>query len=285
VSSPERGIRTRTSATRVAAADGWDCHVHVFDAGRPVRPGHYEPAHRPLAEVQALARAHGVGRLVLVQPSVYGTDHEVLLQALRAGGDAHRGVAAFDPGIDDAGLDAMHAAGVRGVRLNLVSPVGATAQVLAEVPRLSPRLRERGWHLQWYVGADALPAVADARRALGDAAPPFVLDHLAGLRADLPRRHPAWTALAALADAGAWVKLSGWYRLGDDAPYLRLVGHLEEVARRFGDRLVWGSDWPHTSFPPDASPDYASLWEPVLAVLGAARARRIRSQAPLRLYG
>lgn len=208
----------------------------------------------------------------------------MLLQALQASSGRHRGVAVFDPGIDDARLESMHAAGVRGMRLNLVSPVGATAQALAAVPRLAPLLRERGWHLQWYVSAEALPTVADTRRALGDAAPPFVLDHLAGLRSDLPQQHPAWPALAALADAGAWVKLSGWYRLGDDAPYVRLVGHLEQVARRFGDRLVWGSDWPHTSFPPDAPPDYASLWEPVVAVLGAVRAQHIRTRAPIGLY-
>ena len=65
-----------------SVATGWDCHVHVFDAAAPVRPGHYRPDHHPLEEIEALALAHGIGHLVLVQPSVYGSDHAVLLRAL-----------------------------------------------------------------------------------------------------------------------------------------------------------------------------------------------------------
>ena len=65
-----------------AAAAHWDAHVHVFDAGAPTQPGHYRPAHHPIERIEALAAAHGVGRLVLVQPSVYGTDNGVMLQAL-----------------------------------------------------------------------------------------------------------------------------------------------------------------------------------------------------------
>ena len=43
-----------------------------------------------------------------------------------------------------------------------------------------------------------------------------------------------------------------------------------------GERLVWGSDWPHTAFAPDAMPAYAGVWEPVVNALGAARADKVR---------
>ena len=43
-----------------SVATGWDCHVHVFDAAAPVRPGHYRPDHHPLEEIEALALAHGI---------------------------------------------------------------------------------------------------------------------------------------------------------------------------------------------------------------------------------
>ena len=107
-----------------SAADGWDCHVHVFEAGAPLRPGHYRPVDRPLAAIEALAAAQGIGHLVLVQPSVYGTDNSVLMRALAAGGGRHRGVVVVDASVSDTELDRFHAAGVRGIRFNLVSPAG-----------------------------------------------------------------------------------------------------------------------------------------------------------------
>lgn len=253
-----------------AAAAHWDAHVHVFDAGAPTQPGHYRPAHHPIERIEALAAAHGVGRLVLVQPSVYGTDNGVMLQALAQRPGRHRGVAVVDPAIGDAELDRMHALGVRGIRFNLVSPVGNGPR---DLDALAPRLRERGWHVQWYAQPGDLEAIArwHARSSLG-----CVLDHLAGLHAELPGSDPAWDAFARLAEAGAWVKLSGWYRLRAQAPYMALRAHVERVARCMPGRMVWGSDWPHTSFEAGRQPDYGSVWSPVVEVLGAAAAESVR---------
>lgn len=246
------------------AGAGWDCHVHVFDTSAPARPGHYRPAHRPLAEIEALAQRHGVGHLVLVQPSVYGTDNAVMLRALEAAPGRHRGVAVVDPDIGDAQLDRLHVAGVRGVRFNLVSPAAYPGDVAADLRRLSPKLRERGWHAQWYVHAEALPGLV-AWQAESNL--PFVLDHLAGLGAGLARNHPAWAAAHALAEAGAWLKLSGWYRLGAAAPYAALHANIERAAAMFGPRVVWGSDWPHTSFSPECLPSYESTLRPIRSAL------------------
>ena len=60
-------------------APGWDCHVHVFDAHTPVRAGHYVPREQPLPAIEAVAATHGIGHVVIVQPSVYGSDHRALL--------------------------------------------------------------------------------------------------------------------------------------------------------------------------------------------------------------
>lgn len=275
------------SSTLAPAAPGWDSHVHVFDAQAPVAQGHYRPVHRPLADIAQLAQSHGFGHLVLVQPSVYGTDNTVLLDALRAGGGRHRGVVVLPPSIGDAALQAMHALGVRGVRFNLVSPVGDSLKAgegqsaLDSFQALAPRLRALGWHVQWYASPADLPVIA----ALHAASPvPAVLDHLAGLHAGVPADHPAWRALAQLAAQGAWVKLSGWYRLGAQAPYEALDDTLRKVAGLFGRRLVWGSDWPHTAFAPDALPAYASTWEPVARALAVSQTQCVREQAPAALY-
>jgi predicted TIM-barrel fold metal-dependent hydrolase len=254
---------------------GWDAHVHVFEAGAPALAGHYAPRPALLEEIEAHAAAHGVGHLVIVQPSVYGTDNAVLLRALRRSAGRHRGVAVVDANVSDSELDELHEAGVRGVRFNLVSPVGnGDAQLAA----LAPRLAARGWHVQWYVRASELARLVELQRRCGLV---FVLDHLAGLAADIAADAPAWDALARLAQGGAWIKLSGWYRLQSKQPYADLIPVVRRVAQEFGDRLVWGSDWPHTSFAPDALPPYESTWAPVVQALGPARAEAVGAAGAL----
>lgn len=263
-------------------AAGWDSHVHVFDAAAPLRPGHYTPGHHPLAQIEALAGRHGIGHLVLVQPSVYGADASVLLRALAVQPGRHRGVVVADEALADGALLArLHEAGVRGVRFNCVSPAGQQGDPAPLLRRLAPHLRACGWHCQWYVPAERLGAVAGWQAETGL---PFVLDHLAGLHAGLPPQGAAWQAAAALAAAGAWVKLSGWYRLAPQAPYASLHGSIARVGALFGTRLLWGSDWPHTSLPQDQKPGYASLQHPVRAALGEVALQQALGESARSLY-
>jgi predicted TIM-barrel fold metal-dependent hydrolase len=262
--------------------EGWDCHVHVFDGATQAQAGHYVPPRRTLAMLDEVASPLGIGHYVLVQPSVYGTDNRLLLDALRASGGRHRGVVVIDPQVSDRELDAMHEAGVRGARFNLVSPVGNSAQDWAY---LAPRLRERGWHAQWYAPASQLSHIA-----LLHAEQPVtaVLDHMAGITPALRNDGPPWDALQRLAQTGAWIKLSGWYRLHSQAPYDDVHALVDRVAALFGGRCVWGSDWPHTWFlhpePGREPPPYAQLWQPVRAALAPERAHAVLLLQPLELY-
>lgn len=262
-------------------ASGWDCHVHVFDAPAAVRPGHYVPAHHPLSEIEQLAQRSGIRHLVLVQPSVYGTDNSVMLHALDAAPGRHRGVAVVDPRIADHELDRLHAAGVRGVRFNLVSPAGHAGDVATDLLRLAPRLRDRGWHVQWYARASDLARLVAWQVETGLC---FVLDHLAGLDATLADTHPAWAEARALADAGAWIKLSGWYRLAAAEPYAALLPNIRRTAALFGPRMVWGSDWPHTSFAADRMPAYPSTLAPAVASLDNERLEALLHAQARALY-
>lgn len=264
-----------TSNTR--AASGWDCHVHVFDPAHPAQAGHYQPALRDLPEIERLAASLGVGHLVLVQPSVYGTDNRLILQRLAQEPGRHRAVAVVDTHISDSELDHMHTLGVRGVRFNLVSPVGNGA---SGFHALAPRLKARGWHVQWYARGEQLATIADLHEGTGLVP---VLDHLAGVHAGIRSPDPIWSALQRLADQGAWIKLSGWYRLRASAPYDELIESIRRVATIAGDRLVWGSDWPHTAFAHDALPSYDSVWYPMAQALGQAHAAAV-CQAGSKLY-
>ena len=263
-----------------SAAEGWDCHVHVFDESAPARVGHYRPVRRPLAQIEGIAHEHGVRHLVLVQPSVYGTDNTLMLDALAREPGRHRGVAVVDDQVSDTELDAMHGVGVRGVRLNLVSPVGEADDPEQRFAALGPRLQQRDWHLQWYTNAAQLPRIAALHRASDVIC---VLDHLAGFGAHVADDHPAWHAAGLLAERGAWLKLSGWYRLDAQAPYAGLVPRIRRLAGLFGDRMVWGSDWPHTHFAPDAMPPYAEAWQPVVDAFGRKAADALRGRHP-RIY-
>lgn len=263
------------------AEPGWDCHVHVFDSAAQVAPGHYAPQHCPLATIEALAQGHGFGHLVLVQPSVYGTDNSVLLDALRVQPGRHRAVVVVDSLVSDAELTHMHSLGVRGVRFNLVSPAGNSSNFAADFATLAPRLQAMGWHVQWYARPEDLPLIFALHQATPVAA---VLDHLAGMHAHLPADHAAWQALEKLAGQGAWVKLSGWYRLQAASPYAMLGSSTARVAKLFAGHLLWGSDWPHTSFHPEAKPPYASTLQPAVRALTKAQKIDALQHAPRLLY-
>jgi len=289
--SLDLGRRAREQPGQGAAvgpAEGWDAHVHVFD-GRPVPAAHYQPGPYPLARLQAGAAAAGVGRFLLVQPSVYGRDNSLLLGVLRSAPGRHRAVVVLQGDEPDAVLDGMADAGVRGVRINAVSPQGSDESVLG---LLAPRLRARGWFVQWYVPSVQLARVAALSAQLGLVA---VLDHLAGLTAaawaDASGRDTAGigAALSQLADQGAWLKLSGWYRLSAAPPYDSLLPMIAALHRRFDGRCVWGSDWPHTRFmEPGAAgavPTYSSLLSPLHAALGGDAAAAVLHTSPTALLG
>ena len=103
-----------------------DCHAHILGpaslhAYSPERV--YTPPDCLAADYRAMLATLGVERAVLVQPSVYGADNTVMLQALREAGPAFRAVAVVDWSVGDEALDSLHAAGVRGVRVNVVDVV------------------------------------------------------------------------------------------------------------------------------------------------------------------
>ncbi|MFM7532136.1 MAG: amidohydrolase family protein [Rubrivivax sp.] len=263
----------------------WDCHVHVFDAAWPRPPGHaghYEVHTHTLGDAMAQAAVAGVERLVLVQPSIYGGDNRLLLRALAQAPGRHRGVVVLGATATAAELAELHGAGVRALRLNLVSPLGTCSleEAQAQLARLAPDLRALGWHVQWYAGAGQLAALAELQAKLGLV---FVLDHLAGLNATADAQ--AWRAAQTLARGGAWIKLSGWYRLGANrAPYDTMHRAVERAIDVFGPRCVWGSDWPHTGLAPALCPGYAELLAPLAMSAGDSRWRAVMIEAPLRLY-
>jgi predicted TIM-barrel fold metal-dependent hydrolase len=260
-----------------------DTHMHVFgeqaryplDARR-----NYTPHVCMLAQYRVVMALCGIERAVLVQPSVYGTDNSLLLDALREGGSVFRGVAVPRPEASERDLEAMHAAGVRGVRLNLVNPA---VLGIDEALALSERMAAFGWHLQVQVALDTARGEAALRQIAGCVRVPLVVDHMGR---PAPSRAPR-VLLELLATGHGWVKLSAPYRISRrPAPaHADLLPLVQSLVAANSEQLLWASDWPHSertqSTPYDADlVDLLPAWVP-----DAATRRRICVDNPARLYG
>jgi predicted TIM-barrel fold metal-dependent hydrolase len=241
-----------------------DCHFHVIAPTdrAPMTPERgYTPAPAALADWRATLGPLGVTHGVVVQPSFYGTDNRVLLAALDEGAGRLVGVAAVDAQVTDAELDQLVAAGVRGVRMAHLSADGTQAMGgfvgWPAFDALEERLAERGMHLQLITDSRLLPAIASR---LERSRVPVVIDHMGRAPARLGARHEGIRALVQLMRNGPlWVKVSGVANLSDAAPgYEDARAIHEALVDAAPDRLVWGSDWPHTR-PAGDRPDTGAL--------------------------
>lgn len=230
-----------------------DAHVHVFDPVRfPYSPQRsYTP---PGAGVDALLSRHaglGVERAVLVQPSVYGVDNHCLLNALgRLGVARARGIAVLDlDRVRPKDIDALHAAGVRGLRLNLKASGGQDDSGSADARALDAAA-DVVCRSDWCVQVHAQPGLLTVLgRRIERFESPVVLDHFANLGGghNRPAAAPLATLLDLLASGRVWVKLSAPYRVSSCAPaHEDLLPLISTLLRAAPHRLVWGSDWPHT---------------------------------------
>jgi predicted TIM-barrel fold metal-dependent hydrolase len=271
--------------------------VHVFDPGRfPYSAQRrFTPGPAPVAALQNHLHTTGLERVVLVQPSVYGTDNTCLVDALGQLGTQARGVAVVGPDTPDTALAALDAAGVVAARLNLV--VGKHpdhTSALAQWRTLDARL-PRHWHLQLHVTLDTLVALSDGIARSGRAC---VLDHLGLPAVAAGTQAPAWQQLLQLAQDGSlFVKLSGPYLSSQTAaPHHDLQPFVQSLATAAPGALLWGSNWPHTQGTQRQAHTPASAIEPFRVVddrtwldtcsrwLGAARQHLPHANA-VQLYG
>ncbi len=227
-----------------------DCHVHVFDPARfaYAEKRIYTPPSGTLEELEALHKSLHIGRVVVVQPSVYAADNSATLDAIRKMGPARaRGVAVIDKSTTAAAIDEMHAAGVRGVRLNLNTNVAGkfdAAGAKALLDATAKQLEGRGWHVQFYTGLDT---IAGLREHLTQLPFPVVFDHFGRAKAEAGPSQPHFDALLDLVKSGhVYVKISGAYRCSKQAPdYADVTPLAQALVKANPDRIVWGSDWPH----------------------------------------
>jgi predicted TIM-barrel fold metal-dependent hydrolase len=244
-----------------------------------------------------MKRAVGLQRTVLVQASGHGEDNRAMLEALAQLGARGRAVAVLPPGVPAGELGILHAAGVRGLRLNLVTLAsrysGDGAQLVGEYERM---LAPLGWHLQVFADAATLPLLEPALIRCGV---PVVIDHMGLPDAAEGTGQPGFQAVLRLAAAPhVWVKLAGADRITRASGKLRdAIPFMKALAAVAPERLVWGSDWPHIGFHPGRQVqgsellryrdvDAGELLDVLIEAIPDAHARRaVLTANPARLYG
>jgi predicted TIM-barrel fold metal-dependent hydrolase len=252
-----------------------DTHFHVFHAGLALDGARYVPQYTAaLQDWLVLAQSVGVTRGVWVQPSFLGTDNSLMVSALEQHPNLLRGVAVVAPDIHSDELKALHASGVRGIRLNLAG-VDHDIPEWTRAERVWHTLHQLGWHLEVHTDQGALPKVLV--QLPSDM--PLVVDHMAK-PSEASTSDATVQALTQRAQqVPTHIKLSGAYRLGDvNAASLSHIW-LHELGPQ---ALLWGSDWPCTNH--EQLADYPSLFSALEGWIGAEHVEAVLSHNPQHLY-
>ena len=276
-----------------------DCHVHVFGDPKkyPFFEGRsYTPETASVDELRQLLSALRLQRVVIVQPSVYGTDNSCTIDGMRELGNRARGVAVIDDKTTDAQLDAMGKAGIRGIRLNLATAGISDPSVARQrLENAIARIRNRGWHIQINT---QLPVIDALSQQLLASPVPIVIDHFGGAAAARGVDQPGFGALLILVRSGkAYVKISGSADSVSTQPDLADVAPLAQaLVKANPQRILWGTNWPHPGSaavpgrkPTDLAPHMRTDDGKVLNLLpvwvpDAATRRLILTENPARLY-
>ncbi len=276
-----------TRPTFKLPAGAVDAHCHVFGPGAifPYAVGRrYTPTDAPKEKLWALRDFLGFDRNVIVQGTCHGADNRVLIDALRDAAGRARGVATVTREIGDAELQALHAAGVRGVRFTFVKRLGE-ATSLDAVGEIARRIAPLGWHLVVYFEAEDLPRLADFIVGLPVI---VVIDHMGRPDVTGKWQDAPFQKFVTLmrGHERIWAKVSGAERLSVSGPpnYADFAPFARAIVENFPDRVLWGTDWPHPNMKTHL-PDDGHLVDLLPCIAPTAQLqRKLLVDNPLRLY-
>lgn len=265
-----------------------DAHCHVFGPGAEfpfAQKRKYTPCDASKQQLFALRERLGFARSVIVQATCHGADNSAMMDACASSGGMARGVATVRRSVTDKELEAMHAAGVRGVRFNFVKRlVDVTPK--AELMEIASSIRHLGWHVVIYFEAEDLPQLWDFFSALPTI---VVVDHMGRPDVSKPVDGPEFALFLRFMQehANVWSKVSCPERLSVTGPaslYRDVVPFARRVVEQFPDRVLWGTDWPHPNLK-DHMPDDGTLVDfiPHIATTTQLQ-RKLLVDNPMRLY-
>ena len=271
-----------------------DAHCHVFGPGGQfpyASERKYTPCDASKVQLFALRDHLGVARNIVVQATCHGADNRAMVDALNHSQGRARGVATVRRSITDTEIQALHDAGVRGVRFNFVKRlVDFTPK--DELLEIASRIANWNWHIVIYFEAVDLPELWDFFTVLPTT---VVVDHMGrpdvrqpvegpefGLFLKFMREHP-----------NVWSKVSCPERLSVTGPpalngeahaYQDVVPFALRVVNEFPDRVLWGTDWPHPNLK-DHMPDDGLLVDFIPQIVPTVELqKKLLVENPMRLY-
>ena len=263
-----------------------DAHCHVFGPADvfPYAPERkYTPCDAPKEKLFALRDFLGFEKNVIVQATCHGSDNRALVDALKASGGRAKGVATVKADIGEAELQALHDAGVRGVRFNFLKRLVdfTPREVLAEV---AAKIAPLGWHVVIYFEAPDLEELEPFFTSLPTG---IVVDHMGRPDVALGTDHPQFRRFLDFMaqNENVWSKVSCPERLSvQGPPYDDVVPYARAIVEQFPDRVLWGTDWPHPNMKTHM-PDDGLLVDyiPRVAVTEELQ-RKLLVDNPTRLY-
>lgn len=222
-----------------------DCHAHVIKKDiQLARVRHSEPARDAcVSDYLRILDTHGIDYGLLTAPSFYGSNNEVLLDALDEASGRLRGTAIVEPNIAEDALSDLQRHGVCGLRLNWVKRDVLPNISSPDYKALFAKAKNLGLHIEVYLEGEHLPAVLRVINASGARA---VIDHFGHPKGEHGIDSEGFRALLDALEAGnTWVKLSAPFRLrsADPATLAKKI-----VAQCGGERALWATDWPWVGF-------------------------------------
>lgn len=268
-------------------AGSCDSQFHVFGPREtyPVRPGAvYEMPHATIETALRLHKTLGIERGVIVQATTYGADHQVVLDALEIAGPNYRGCANALVLLerDDAYIQRLHDAGVRGARFNRQGL--GVSMAPADFERAMARVRELGWYVKFQPEATG---VAEQAALFEKLEIPVVIDHMGRPNPEAGAADPSLKKVVELLGRGNfWVMLSLSEKISKQGfPWNDVVPIAQACVEAAPDRVIWGSDWPHpvsVKQPPNEGDLMELLYR---FVPDATLLKKVLVDNPARLFG
>jgi predicted TIM-barrel fold metal-dependent hydrolase len=269
-------------------AGAWDTHFHVLgpQATWPYAPTRkYTPPDAPLAAALRVHDTLGIARGLVVHANTHGFDNAVDLDAAARSGGRYLAVVRLDGRATRDGCRELHAQGARGVRFAFNPQHGGTLDQRA-FEHVLACIEGLGWFVELHFeGA----AILGLRNWLEGIPATVVVDHIG--RVDVSKgldQEPFGILCDLLKRSNFWVKASGADRLTRQGPpYADVAPFFRRVAEIAPDRVIWGSDWPHTGvFDEARMPDDADLLDALPRwVPDATQLQKILVDNPNRLLG
>ncbi len=261
---------------------GCDTHMHFYNAKFPTAPSALmTPPDAWIDEYRLLQKRLNLERVVIVQPTTYGTDNSCQLEAMKSFGGNARGVMVADTSTSDEELDRLTRLGVRGVRFHML-PGGAVPWEILE--QMAARVHNFGWHVQLQMNGRDFPEREEMLKRLPGG---LVVDHVGRFTGPVPIDDPAFKVLLRLLESGrCWVKLSAPYESSESGPpdWSDIAPEARELAKAAPERMLWASNWPHPG--QKNPPDEADLLDLLLNWVDDKTVRdKILTDNPAELYG